>query len=62
MNIEEQPDDLKPSQYRIPTSIRGVVVGQVRCSRPGLRLIDFYRTSNVLAKDVPPKPVDKPTP
>jgi len=58
MNIDEKPDDLKPSEYRIPTMIQGEVVGQIRCSRQGLKLIDFYRTSTVLAKDVPP--VEKP--
>ena len=59
---EGVPDDLKPSEYRIPTSKQGFVVGQIRCSKPGLRLIDFYRTSSVLAIDVPPKPVEKETP
>ena len=51
---EVVPDDLKDGEYRIPTSKQGFVVGQIRCSRPGLNLIDFYRTSLVLAKDVPP--------
>ncbi len=46
----------KEGEYFIPTSIDGFVVGQIACSKPGLRLVDFYRTSTVLAKDVPPLP------
>ncbi len=45
----------KDGEYYISTSIGGFVVGQVVCIRQGLRLVDFYRTSTVLAKDVPVK-------
>ncbi len=49
---EREPKD---GEYRIPVKIHGDVVGHIVCIRPGLRLIDFYRTSSVMAKDVPPK-------
>lgn len=39
---------LKESEYLV----QSVGVGKVICSRPGVKLIDFYRTSAVLAKDV----------
>lgn len=30
-------------------------VGRIVCYRPGMKLIDFYRTTSVLAKDTPKK-------
>lgn len=45
-------EELPEGKYHIPTSKGGQVVGKILCSRPGLRLIDFYRTSPVLASDL----------
>jgi hypothetical protein len=41
----------KEGEYVVPS----VGVGDVICSRPGVTLIDFYRTHQLLAKDVKPK-------
>ncbi len=38
----------KPGEYQI----QSVGTGQIACYRPGMQLIDFYRTTDVLAKDV----------
>ena len=46
----------KDNEYMIPSVMP---YGRIVCSRPGMKLVDFYRTSSVLAKDVPPKPVEK---
>lgn len=40
--------------YFIETKREGEVVGRIVCVRKGVQLIDFYRTSGVLAKDVKP--------
>lgn len=46
--------ELKDGQYLIETKKGGEVVGRILCSRPGLRLIDFYRTSTVLVGELKP--------
>lgn len=46
---DERERELKPTEYMIDS----VGTGKVICSRPGVKLIDFYRTSPVLSKDVP---------
>jgi hypothetical protein len=40
--------------------VASVGSGRVVCYHTGLMLVDFYRTSGVLAKDVPPKEPIKP--
>lgn len=46
---DERERPLKENEYRI----KSVGVGKIICSRPGVQLIDFYRTPCVLVKDIP---------
>lgn len=54
MNEPEQDERnrmYEPGVYFIDTLNKGEKVGKIACYKPGLKLIDFYRTSPVLAKD-----------
>jgi hypothetical protein len=44
---DERQRDVKLGEYLI----NAVIVGQVVCSRPGVTLVDMYRSMGVLAKD-----------
>lgn len=54
-HAENEHRDYPEGVYFIDTKKEGEVVGKIACYRPGLKLIDFYRTSPVLAKDEPPR-------
>lgn len=49
-DFEQDKRELKVGEYSI--SAAGGV-GRIACYRPGITLIDFYRTSTVLVKDIP---------
>ncbi len=59
--VDDRQREPKEGEYSI---VAVKTVGLVVCYVPGLRLIDFYRTSSVLAKDVvpPPEPLPKAKP
>jgi len=48
---DERVRSPKEGEYVVPS----VGMGDVICSRPGVTLIDFYRSQPLLAKDVKPK-------
>ena len=50
-DFEQDKRDAKPGEYSI-VAVGGV--GRITCYRPGLQLIDFYRTTTVLACEVKP--------
>lgn len=51
---DERSRESKDNEYTIPSASPN---GRIVCYLPGMKLIDFYRTDTVLAKDVPVKPV-----
>lgn len=49
---DERSRESKANEYWVESALPS---GRIVCSREGLAIVDFYRTSEVLAKDVPKK-------
>ena len=58
-SFDSRSREAKDGEYTIDSVTPGC---KIVCCRPGMKLVDFYRTSPILFKDLPPKPIEKETP